>query len=122
MKNFGAAFFYLWPEVQPAASCSPPEVKPALIHVGGNVDEVAERSSCPSERPAKDGHPHTRKLEGDVLLAAVGEEIAQKQVCVDLEPVCAAPRRDDDLTSGVCRALGVLSRFEVLYRPTAGAS
>lgn len=117
MKNVRAAFFYLWSEVQPAASASPAEMNPGLIDVGAEVDEVAERRACPRERAAKDRHPRTRKLERYVLLAAVGEEIAEQQLRVDLELVSATLRCGDELTNGGCRTLGVLSRLEVSRPP-----
>lgn len=86
----------------------PAKVKSVLIDVRREVDEVPERSSCLQKCPPREKYARCGKLERDVLLLAVGEEVAEKNLRVDLDPPGAAPRCRNQPESGVGRPLRVL--------------
>ena len=85
----------LRPEVQPATTAAPGEMKPPLIDAGGDIREGTKRRAGAKEKLPRHDYPDAGELEADVLLRAVRQEVAEHDRRIEihlLEPMTRGGR------------------------------
>lgn len=105
-ESWCSSFSLLCPEVQSATPSTPAEMKPRLIDVRDDVIEAPHGHPRAGERMVMNVYMHFVELEADVLLRRVREEIAEKDVDVELDALTVVASSADEPASSPIGSLG----------------